>query len=706
MKKLILFLLLPLWAMAQTSTGQEQEFDYGIKNNSTQTITTPPYLGTFGTDGTQGKIPSAYVEKTDNKQNSLAVDGTGTKYPTVDAVNNGVILTNSTPQTKVGGFTSGGVNMTYTSDKWIALGTSVTLLNSYTRPMSLQLNVILSNYGVSGSTSNDLINHYSEIPTLTADNEKEYRLLSIEHGINDASQSVPLATFRANLEACIANAKGKGWTNKKILIINGNYCSRTDLIISQPAYASEAILIAKEQGVQYVDIYNYTKNNGGGSLLGDTVHPTIEGGKVYARGVVASMQGGGEFTNALSVVNGVNIGGNVVIGKDTSIAGTTHSTGSITTLESIKTGYGTLNTPANTVTGDIIVPIFAGIITQHAQAGLIAKFTPIEDFGGGVFGPTIRNYVENGHISMYTAGTVRGSQRLAFRVNSNGVVETPFGINSASNVFTSEDFRLGFTKSLSYVGEYTNKITATNALGSVVLSSGFSGGTIDFNVSNGVTNASNLAFRINNNRSLSIPLVPTTSAGAYDILTRNTSTGVVEKITSASIAPLASPDFTGTPTAPTAPVGTNTTQIATTAFVQAVNADNVKLTGNQSITGLKTFSNTVTAVGISSTGSGNPALTVGSVNGDGIYSNLTTSNGFTYKGLNNGETTFSVDKFGKIIARVIQLKNYTVATLPAGTRGDTAYVTDATAPTYLGTLTGGGTVVTPVFYNGSAWVAH
>lgn len=36
-----------------------------------------------------------------------------------------------------------------------------------------------------------------------------------------------------------------------------------------------------------------------------------------------------------------------------------------------------------------------------------------------------------------------------------------------------------------------------------------------------------------------------------------------------SKAPLASPDFTGAPTAPTAPQGTNTTQLATTAFVNA-----------------------------------------------------------------------------------------------------------------------------------------
>ena len=37
----------------------------------------------------------------------------------------------------------------------------------------------------------------------------------------------------------------------------------------------------------------------------------------------------------------------------------------------------------------------------------------------------------------------------------------------------------------------------------------------------------------------------------------------------ATVAPLASPALTGTPTAPTAAVGTSTTQIATTEFVMA-----------------------------------------------------------------------------------------------------------------------------------------
>ncbi|MFZ2190089.1 MAG: hypothetical protein WAV48_04875 [Candidatus Magasanikiibacteriota bacterium] len=48
---------------------------------------------------------------------------------------------------------------------------------------------------------------------------------------------------------------------------------------------------------------------------------------------------------------------------------------------------------------------------------------------------------------------------------------------------------------------------------------------------------------------------------------------------------------------------------------------------------------------------------------------------------------------------------YTVGTLPAGTIGMKAHVTDATAPTYLGALTGGGAVVAPVFYDGTTWLS-
>ena len=65
---------------------------------------------------------------------------------------------------------------------------------------------------------------------------------------------------------------------------------------------------------------------------------------------------------------------------------------------------------------------------------------------------------------------------------------------------------------------------------------------------------------------------------------------------------------------------------------------------------------------------------------------------------------------GNIIAggatSTVRLKGYTVATLPAGVQGDTAFVTDALAPTFLAAVAGGGAVVAPVFYNGTTWVGY
>ena len=87
----------------------------------------------------------------------------------------------------------------------------------------------------------------------------------------------------------------------------------------------------------------------------------------------------------------------------------------------------------------------------------------------------------------------------------------------------------------------------------------------------------------------------------------------------------------------------------------------------------------------------------------GMYTN------FSYLGLgNNGNISFGQTINSSIlnVSKTLGLGTYTVATLPtAGTAGRTAYVTDATTPTFLGALTGGGSVKCPVFDNGSAWVA-
>jgi len=61
---------------------------------------------------------------------------------------------------------------------------------------------------------------------------------------------------------------------------------------------------------------------------------------------------------------------------------------------------------------------------------------------------------------------------------------------------------------------------------------------------------------------------------------------------------------------------------------------------------------------------------------------------------------------GRIVSGgVVRLKGYTFATLPAGTQGDKAFITDGAAlPIFRANAAGGGSTVTEVFYNGTAWI--
>ena len=69
-------------------------------------------------------------------------------------------------------------------------------------------------------------------------------------------------------------------------------------------------------------------------------------------------------------------------------------------------------------------------------------------------------------------------------------------------------------------------------------------------------------------------------------------------------------------------------------------------------------------------------------------------------------TRLTLSEPAVIAAVPVRLAGYTVATLPAGTVGDTAYVSDALGPTFGAAVVGGGAVICPVMYNGSAWVSH
>lgn len=93
----------------------------------------------------------------------------------------------------------------------------------------------------------------------------------------------------------------------------------------------------------------------------------------------------------------------------------------------------------------------------------------------------------------------------------------------------------------------------------------------------------------------------------------------------------------------------------------------------------------------------------------GIGTSIPAGSSSTFGSLLNVGSTgqLSVNSSGALTtSSTIKTGGYTVGTLPAGTVGMRAYVTDqlTTCATVGAVLTGGGSAVCPVFYNGSAWV--
>jgi hypothetical protein len=214
-------------------------------------------------------------------------------------------------------------------------------------------------------------------------------------------------------------------------------------------------------------------------------------------------------------------------------------------------------------------------------------------------------------------------------------------------------------------------------------------------------------------------------------------------------ANLASPALTGTPTAPTAAVGTNTTQIATTAFVQSAvaaggggsqdlqsvldNGGYAEVEGgfknSASILGGDSYDRNVNFNVYDSGDVGSFFLLENTVaelqnqsdsqRGDvGIFDGIIylsqqdlISNKTTNVSFVNPIQTTTINIPAPSVAGTYTINTtpdtiYTVSTLPTGQLNDMAIVSDAVSPTYLGTLTGGGSVTCPVWHNGSTWVSR
>lgn len=118
-------------------------------------------------------------------------------------------------------------------------------------------------------------------------------------------------------------------------------------------------------------------------------------------------------------------------------------------------------------------------------------------------------------------------------------------------------------------------------------------------------------------------------------------------------APLASPALTGVPTAPTASSGTNTTQIATTAFVQAAvsgggggsTTDCVHKTGDETVGGDKTFTDNIAVVDASHILYSGASPSQGFTRGAAGNRNSSAANSITFTGLSGEPKAFVLSAY-------------------------------------------------------------
>lgn len=200
-------------------------------------------------------------------------------------------------------------------------------------------------------------------------------------------------------------------------------------------------------------------------------------------------------------------------------------------------------------------------------------------------------------------------------------------------------------------------------------------------------------------------------------------------------SPSESPIFTGLPQAPTAAPGANNAQLATTAFVFAERSAAATLTNktislanntlvvtsaqlaaaltDETGTGALVFANSpvlvTPALGTPSSvvltsGTGLPISTGVAGLAANVATFLTTPSSANLAAALTDETGTGAAVFATSPTLTTpKTTGYTVATLPAGTVGMRAHVTDALTPAFGAAVVGGGAVIIPVFY-GAAWI--
>jgi lysophospholipase L1-like esterase len=639
MKKILFLLLLSIASYGQTPTGQEQEFDYGIKNNAAPTVAVPNYLTTQGMTGVYGKIEPINLplstaaldslatkatntlsgivaalgytpENVANKQNSLAVDGTGVKYATVDAVNYGLNAT--------------------TPNRGLILGDSTMADDSLWDSVSSML--VLPKDIATGNTINDVSSSGSTLAGqksqwVALSDKLTYDYIIVQIGLNDlGTEAEAVATVIARYQDLITTINTGRKAGSKLIIGTMTPCKQrfTDIYSPTNGVIAYDKWLALNEAIRgngsspitgvdaRVDKHTQSLNDGFDNLaisydVGDRIHPNNTGRKIYADayreqlnifnklGVSSTanytdyVQNGTFFKNTATFPNNTSgIGFNSFMESGTlkyikeGCASFVNLTDSgylrFFIAQNNPGGYGTslLGTRTAMTINNAGVGIntesVIGSLTLHQSTNVNLTFD-----NSSIDATAIQLNAYNDAVSANIPMELKSSKLYLtggnVLVNKSSDTGQKFQVDGSALVGAFESSLIHDNGTNVTIGTGTDPFKFTVFGGNALVKSG--GSSTDAQlalkaVSDSSPYASVFGYRGDNGESAPLVLqelgnkvlIGTNTSASADLVQINGS------ISSTSFN--GSATLTGTPTAPTATVGTNTTQIATTAFVQGI----------------------------------------------------------------------------------------------------------------------------------------
>lgn len=519
MKKILFLLLLSIASYGQTPTGQEQEFDYGIKNNAAPTVAVPNYLTTQGSTGVYGKIEPINLSISSATQNALDMKLNISDLPT------NLTLYPTTAASDVAGYVKMVTDIHDADYNSVAVDVSTPAITTTAQLISQRISapgVLIGQPGFFNITSFGNIRLLSGSGTSTFYFQVYHRnLAGVETLICTSSTSAPV-TLSTYVEFTASGV----WNDGEFLT--------TDRIV----------------------VKTYANRIAGGS---DPVYQFQFGGATPVRLILPV---------PFSVVDA---GYEIKTNKQNSLA-----------VDGTGTKYATVD-----AVNAALPTTYAKIVYVNATSPTTATIFDLNnppvtnddllknDASNLYIGTDVSNWVYNG--SAYVTKVVPASSNFYIAGT----------LTDAGNNKTSDIYRPGgsqFGGSLYSSAEIVSKKGGSDTvnLGStfrLANNAGSENNTFQLNASNGVdlwnfsAGTWNKRFTFSNIGNLTLHTTPTTSAGAYHVLTINDSTGEVERTTISggtgtvtSVSVVTSNGISGSvATATTTPAITLTMQDATTS---------------------------------------------------------------------------------------------------------------------------------------------